>query len=136
MGHVIERSTIATLTISGIATNATITINADGEPISNNLVLSGGTTADRLSIAADIGTFTDSVYTALVDSDGVIQITGPCDWAAITLTTTGSIQEKTTTITEGVCPDNCLTETQVQAMFSYIQKKCNICWQLPQVDYV
>lgn len=77
------------------------------------------------------------VYTATVNTDNVqyfIEITGNCNNYLIEVEGDGTFVVEG--LENGIClSNNCLTEEQVQTMFIWIGKKCNICYQMPGFDY-
>lgn len=110
--------------------------------ISSNFTLVEGNEEDYPAVVLNINAYQDTFTASWNGTTLYMELEGPCDETddiGIEVIS-GSVDVTLTAMDDGVCEvtesDNCLTEEQVQAMFSYIQRRCKICWQLPDSDYV
>ena len=135
----VEVLATGTIELNVIPRGTTMNIKVNGISISGTFNPATSTqSTEMIALTAQINTY-QNVYTAVYDAAqgafGKIVITSLyCDNLIMTATTSDS----TITLTglTGTClTENCITELQMQSMFEWIAKKCNLCFQKAEFNY-
>lgn len=131
-----ETNAVATFTFLGDPGSGTGSIEffVNGVSISGIYNVTTGTLLQNNQWLADqINNYSTDYIAEVVD--GIINITGDCHNHTLDFTDTNRTGWGTmsTNFTGGNCIDNCLTETQVLAMFDKVSEYCDICF--PNAEY-